>query len=81
MCRVGQNRICTVHIRYYWQGIHHIYRVGQNHRYVYIYDVYTVFLAGKSPNIRPCTVYLYDSGQPYIYTVIHGVCMYGSGQP
>jgi hypothetical protein len=27
------------------------YKVGQNH--VYIYGVYTVILAGKSPDIRP----------------------------
>ena len=36
-------------------------RVGQNH--IYIYGVYTVFLAGKSPNIRSYTVYIYGSGQ------------------
>ena len=42
-------------------------RVGQNHIYIYIYiySVCTVFLAGKSPNIRPYTVYIYCSGQPY----------------
>jgi hypothetical protein len=27
--------------------------------------VYTVFLAGASPNIRSYTVYIYGSGQPY----------------
>jgi len=32
-------------------------RVGQNH--TYIYDVYTVFLAGKSPNIRSHAVRIY----------------------
>jgi hypothetical protein len=26
-------------------------RVGQNHLYTYIYSVYTVYLAGESPNI------------------------------
>ena len=31
---------------------------------MYLY-VYTVFLAGKSLNIRSCTVYIYGSGQPY----------------
>ena len=36
-------------------------RVGQNH----IYGVYTVFLSGKSSNIRSYTVYIYGSGQPY----------------
>jgi hypothetical protein len=44
-------------------------RAGQNH--IYIYGVHTAFLAGKSPNIRSYTVYIYSSGQPYIY---------GSGQ-
>jgi hypothetical protein len=32
-------------------------RVGQNHKY--IYGVYTVYLAGKSPYIRSYTVYIY----------------------
>jgi len=32
--------------------------------YLYIYGVYTVFLAGKSPNIRSYTVNIYGSGQP-----------------
>ena len=38
-------------------------RVGQNH--IYIYGVYTVVLAGKSPNIRSYTVYIYGPGQLY----------------
>jgi hypothetical protein len=38
----------------------------------YIYGVYTVFLAGKSPNIRSYTVYTYSYGQPYSYTT----CIY-----
>ena len=38
--------------------------------------MYTVILAGKTPNIRSYTAYIYSSGQPYIY-----VYMYGSGQP
>jgi len=53
----------------------------------YIYGVYTVYLAGKSPNIRCIYTYIYGSGQPYIYTVflagiyqIYGhircICMY-----
>ena len=29
-----------------------------------IYGVYTVFLAGESPNIRSYTVYIYGFGQP-----------------
>jgi hypothetical protein len=35
----------------------------------YIYGVYTVFLAGKSPNIRSCTVHIYSFGQSYMFTV------------
>jgi len=33
--------------------------------YIYIYGLHTVLLAGKSPNIRSCTVYMHSSGQPY----------------
>ena len=33
-------------------------------KYTVIYGVYTVFLAGKSPNIRSYTMYIYGSGQP-----------------
>jgi len=33
----------------------------------YIYGVYTVILAGKSPYIRSYTAYIYGSGQPYTY--------------
>jgi len=43
--------------------IHQIFKVGQNH----IYGVNTVILAWKSLNIRSYTVYIYGSGQPYIY--------------
>jgi hypothetical protein len=32
----------------------------------YIYGVYTAFLAGKSPNIRSYTVYMYGFGQLYV---------------
>ena len=38
-------------------------------RTIYIYGVYTVFLAGISPNIRSNTVYIYGSGQPYTYKI------------
>jgi hypothetical protein len=41
----------------------HLFRVGQKH--LPTYGVYTAFLAGKLPNIRSCTVYIYASGQPY----------------
>jgi len=36
-------------------------------RTIYIYGVFTVILAGKSPKIRSYTVYIYGSGQPYTY--------------
>ena len=39
-------------------------RVGQNHTYIRMYGVCTVFLAGKLPYRRPYTVYIYGSGQP-----------------
>ena len=41
-------------------------RVGQNHTFIGIYGVFTVFLAGKSPYIRSFTVCIYGSGQPCI---------------
>jgi hypothetical protein len=47
-----------------------------------MYGVYTVFLAGISPNIRSYTVYIYGSGQPYVYNYasiyrapFQGVCL------
>jgi hypothetical protein len=39
-------------------------RVGQNHIFIRIYGINTVFLAGKSPYIRLYTVCIYGSGQP-----------------
>ena len=33
----------------------------------HIYSVHTVFLAGKSPNIRSYTVHIHGSGQPSVY--------------
>jgi len=40
--------------------------VGQNHvSYIYLYNVYTVFLAGELPNLRSYMVHLYGSGQSY----------------
>ena len=58
-------------------------RVGQNHIYVnifmylYIYGVYTLFLAGKSLVIRSYTVCIYGSGQPLPTTMhcILGLCL------
>jgi hypothetical protein len=31
---------------------------------IYIYGAFTVVLAGKSPDLRSDTVYIYASGQP-----------------
>ena len=53
-------------------NVHFTTRVGQNHTFIGIYGVYTVFLAGKSPYIRSNTVCIYGSGQPYS---LH-MCMY-----
>ena len=38
-------------------------------RTIHIHGVSTVFLAGKSLNIRSYTVHIHGSGQPYIYGV------------
>jgi hypothetical protein len=46
------------------QGTKSVIRLGLAR--TIIYGVYTVFLAGISPNIRSYTVYIYGSGQPYI---------------
>ena len=49
----------------------------------YIYGAYTVFLAGKSPNIRSYTVCMYGSGQPYTYgygQYPRSIHSYGYGQ-
>jgi hypothetical protein len=44
-------------------------RVGQNP--IYIYGVYTVFLAEESSNIRSYTVYIYGIGQPYKHVFMY----------
>jgi len=44
---------------------HSILGIGQNHAFIGIYGVHTVFLAGKSPYIRSYMVQIYGSGQPY----------------
>jgi hypothetical protein len=49
------------------QGTKSVIRLGLAR--TIIYGVYTVFLAGISPNIRSYTVYIYGSGQPYTYTI------------
>jgi len=39
----------------------HMHRVGQNHIVIHIYNVHTVFLAGKSPYIWPYTMCMYTA--------------------
>ena len=67
-----------VNPRYFWQGKHQIYGhirciygiFGREiTKYTVIYGVFTIFLAGKSPNIRAYTVYIYGSGQPNMYMI------------
>jgi len=48
-------------------------RVGQNHIFICIYGVHTVFIAKKSPYIRSCTVFIYSYGQPYFLGSCNGV--------
>ena len=55
----------------------HMCRVGQNHTFIGMYGVYTVFLAGKPPYIRSYTVQIYGSGQPYTYAQCTNVCLCG----
>ena len=50
-----------------------MFRVGLNHIYI---GVYTVFLAGKSPNIRSYTMYIYSSGKPYKFCMLYTGTLY-----
>jgi len=54
-----------------------IFRVGQNHTFIGIYGVHTVFLAGKSPYIRSYAVQIYGSGQPYLYSATKQKHLFG----
>jgi hypothetical protein len=65
--RAGQNRIPMY-------AVNKTSRMGQNH--VDIYSVHTVYLAGKSPNIRSYTVNTYSPGQPYKYRIKYIVLAY-----
>jgi hypothetical protein len=49
-----------------WQDYAYAAFVGLA-RTIYIYGVYTVILAGESPNIRSYTVCIYGFGQPYAF--------------
>ena len=67
----AKNTVCTPYI--YGSGQNHTYirYFGQENHQIYghMQCMYTVFWAGKSPNIRSYAVYIHGSGQPYIYTV------------
>jgi hypothetical protein len=67
MVRVGQNHIYTVYIRYFWEG--------NCRRYGHIRCISTVILAGKLPQMRSYTVYIYGIFGREIAadTVIYGV--------
>jgi len=60
---LGKNRR-TVNVCFNIEVRNRMTRVGQNHTFIGIYGVYTVFLAGKSPYIRSYTVCIYSTGQP-----------------
>jgi hypothetical protein len=47
-------------------GFEGVFRVGQNHTFIGIYGVHTVFLARKSPYIRSYTLQMYGPGQPWV---------------
>jgi hypothetical protein len=68
MCRTFAlyYREFTIHLITY--GVY-ICRVGQNHTFIGMYGVYTVFLARKSPYIRSYTVQIYVLANP-IYMVL-----------
>jgi len=58
--------IYGVYIRF-WPTLCILPRVGWPEPYIY-----TFFLAGKSPNVRTFTVYMYGSGRPCIYPNMSG---------
>ena len=47
--------------------------IGQNHTFIGVYGLHTVFLAGKSPYIRSFTVQIYGSGQHYFFSLFTAV--------
>jgi hypothetical protein len=54
-------------------------RSGQNHTFIGMYGVHTVFLAEKPPYIRSYTLQIYGSGQPYADIVSMEVGQAGCG--
>ena len=68
-CRVGQNHIYTVYIRYFWQGNHQIYG--------HIRCIYTVL---ANPSTNPCWIWL-KLAEPqkwatFIQYLFNYVCVY-----
>jgi hypothetical protein len=83
--RVGQNPIYTVYIPYIWQGndkiyghTRCIYRIfgRETTKYTVIYGIYTVYLAGKPPDIRSYTVYIRYTWQGNHQIYGHIRCIY-----
>jgi hypothetical protein len=66
ICRVGQNHIYTVYVRYFWQGNYQIYGHIRCIYTVLANPIHTVFLAENSQNAGSYTVYIHCSSQPYV---------------
>jgi len=57
----------------------YVIRVGQNHTFIGIYDVRTVFLAGMSPYIRSIRCRYTVLANPIIYIkYVHHIHQYGA---
>ena len=54
--------------------MYNIYGVYTVNHILYEYSVYTVFLAGESPNIRSYTVHIHASGQPTYLGLARTIC-------
>jgi len=52
-----------LHVGCCWSKEAHMFVAGLA-KTIYIYGAFTVVLAGKSPDLRSDTVYIYASGQP-----------------
>jgi len=82
MCRVGQNHIYTVYIRYFWQGKHQIYG--------HIWCIYTVLAnpthvcsMRKTAGICPCTythTHTHTHAHTHTNTHIYLVCCHVHSQ-
>jgi len=77
-------RSCTAHTQYFWQGkpqtYGHVRRIHstfgrENPKHTVMYGVYTVLLAGKTPNIWSCTAYTryFWQGKPQTYGLVRRI--------